>query len=416
MLCPSAESRSWRARDAARREKRRHVSATFTRVGQDGAFTIGLRVTDASGVTDTGEATVTVTNVAPAVHLGPIAAVSEGGTLTLSGFASDPGWLEALSATVDWDDGTGSYVLPGALENVRPDATLTFSQHHVYGDNAAFAVQVCASDDDAATCEAVSAVVTNADPTTSIAPSGQSTYDGVWAYVTHAGEAVTVEARSTDPGSDDLTLTWDWADGTSSVVVSLVNPPNADPPKSPSVQPRDETLSASHTYGDACLYGLEFRSRDDDGGSASDEAAVLIVGNAARMRSAGWWVSQYRPHPPNHYTPQVLECYLDIVVFISTVFDSPLDRLDAVEILFPKQNSGTAARLFDRQLLAAWLNFADGAIGLSDPVDTDGDGVNDSSLGAALLAAENVRNNPASTREEVLLQKDILERINTRDD
>lgn len=49
-------------------------------------------------------------------------------------------------------------------------------------------------------------------------------------------------------------------------------------------------------------------------------------------------------------------------------------------------------------------------------MDTNGDNVNDATFGAALLSAENVRSNPASTREAILAQKDILERINTRDD
>ncbi len=387
------------------------ATAAFTTVGQDGLFTIGLRVTNAAGITDT----VTVTNVAPAVHLDPILPVIEGGSVTLSGSASDPGWLEALSATVSWDDGTGPHALPGTLENIRPDATLSFSRDHVYGDNATFAVQVCAMDDDTTTCDGVNAVVLNENPTATIAPSGQSTYDGVSAYVAHAGESISVEARSRDPGSDDLTLTWDWDDGADSVVVSLVNPPTPDPPKSPSVQPRDETLSESHLYGDACLYNLEFRSQDDDGGSGSDQAVVLITGNATLMRSSGWWLNQYRLHRPNDFTPMTLECYLDIVVFVSKVFNSPLDRLDAVEILFVKQNQGTTNEIFDHQLLAAWLNFADGAIGLPDPVDTNGDGVNDSTFASALLTAESIRNNPASTRAELLAQKDILERINLRD-
>jgi hypothetical protein len=49
-------------------------------------------------------------------------------------------------------------------------------------------------------------------------------------------------------------------------------------------------------------------------------------------------------------------------------------------------------------------------------VDTNGDGVNDSTFGAAVLAAETVRTNPSSTRAQLLAQKDILERIVLRDD
>jgi len=301
------------------------------------------------------------------------------------------------------------------VENVRPNATLTFSQGHTYGDNGTFVINVCVSDDDTTTCNTVNAVVSNVDPTATIDASGQSSYDGISAYIAHAGDAISVEANSTDPGSDDLTLTWDWDSGPDTVVVSLVNP-TPDPAKSPSVQPRDVTLSRSHTYSGACLYDLEFRSADDDGGSASDEATVVIVGNATRLRGSGWWLAQYRPQRPNAFSPQTLECYLDIVVFMSTVFDTPLDRPDAVDILHVNQNNGTAEELFDEQLLAAWLNFANGAIGLGDLVDTNGDGVDDSTFGAALLTAENIRNNPASTRAQLLAQKNVLERIVLADD
>ena len=61
----------------------------------------------------------------------------------------------------------------------------------------------------------------------------------------------------------------------------------------------------------------------------------------------------------------------------------------------------TATQQFDRQLLAAWLNFANGSIELSSPVDTNGDHVNDSTFGAAMQAAEAVRLNPASTKAQL---------------
>ena len=389
---------------------------TFTRVGQDGTFTVALRVTNSAGIDDTASTTVTVTNVAPAVSLDPITATMEGGVVTLSGAGIDSGWLDTLTATVDWDDGKGLQSLTGTAENARPNATLAFSIPHVYGDNGAFLISVCVSDDDTTTCSTVTAAVSNVIPTAVIAPSGQTTYDGTSAYVAHAGGPITVEARSVDPGSDDLTLTWDWGDGSQTVVASLVNPPLTDPAKSPSVQPRDLTLSRSHTYGAACLYHLTFTSRDDDGGQATDEAVVVIVGNATLMRGAGWWMNQYRPGPPANFSAQTLSCYLNIVVQLSLVFDTPLSLANAVDILFVNLNNGDARQLFDRQLMAAWLNFANGAIGFADPVDTNGDGVNDTTFGAALLAAEMVRENPASTEQQLLNQKDILERIVLRDE
>ena len=392
------------------------LTPLFTRVGQDGTFTVGLRVTSTVGISDTASTTVTVTNVAPTLTLGPIAASVEGVAVTLSGAGVDSGWLDALTATVDWDDGQGPQPLAGTAENVRPNATLTFATPHIYGDNGAFAIKVCVSDDDTTTCGTVTAVVANVAPTAVIAPSGQTTYDGTSAYVTHASGTVTVEASSADPGSDDLTLTWDWDDGPDTVVVSLVNPPMTDPAKSPSVQPRNVALSRSHTYGEACLYNLTFRSVDDDGGSATAKAVVVVVGNATGMRGSGWWLAQYRPGPPDSFSPATLACYLDIVVQLSIVFNTPLTRAGAVDILFVNGNDGSAQQLFDEQLLAAWLNFANGAIAFSDLVDTNGDGATDTSFGAALLAAETVRMNPASTRQQLLEQKDILERIVLRDE
>ena len=103
------------------------VSPSFTGVGQDGVFTVGLRVTDTFGNTATDTATVTVTNVAPSVTINAITAINEYGTVTVSGVVSDPGWLEDLSATIDFDDGAGAVALTGTQENVRPNATLTFS-------------------------------------------------------------------------------------------------------------------------------------------------------------------------------------------------------------------------------------------------------------------------------------------------
>ena len=216
---------------------------------------------------------------------------------------------------------------------------------------------------------------------------------------------------SADPGSDDLTLTWHWDQGADTAVISLVNPPAADPAKSPSVQPRDLTLTRSHTYGDACVYDFTFSARDDDGGVSSVAAPIIVTGNATEVHGQGWWMTEYRGGPPDRYSAGTVQCYLEIVVQLSLVFNTPLTRAEAAELLFPQQNHGSALELFDRQLLVAWLSFADGAIGLDDPVDANGDGVTETTFGAVLLAAETIRLNPASTRHQILEQRNLLGRI-----
>ena len=65
---------------------------------------------------------------------------------------------------------------------------------------------------------------------------------------TPAGSPVDVAATLTDPGSDDETFTWTWGDGLADAAVDRVNPPDDDPLPSPSIQPRDITTSADHTY------------------------------------------------------------------------------------------------------------------------------------------------------------------------
>ncbi|MEO6713660.1 MAG: M36 family metallopeptidase, partial [Mycobacteriales bacterium] len=390
------------------------VSASFTAVGQDGVSTVGLRVTDAFGNTDTDTSTVTVANVAPTVSIDSITPINEYGTVTVTGTISDPGWLDDLSATIGWGDGVAAVALTGTEENSRPNATLAFSVQHQYGDNGTFTVTVTGLDDDTSTAATAPAVVANVVPAVAIDSSGELVYDGVSAFVLEAGEDVTVPATSTDPGSDDLTLSWDWDDGTTSSQTSLVNPPATDPAKSPSVQPRDITLEAAHTYVGACLYDLTVTATDDDGGSASDAAAIVVTGNADRSRGSGYWLNQYRLKAPNSFTPAQLQCYLDIAGYFSMVFPSGMVRADAVKILQAPSKSPLTI-LFDQQALAAWLNFANDAIKLDTAVDTDGNGTLDSTFGAAMLTAETVRINPASTSAQVKAQKNIVERIVLRD-
>lgn len=386
----------------------------FTDVGQDGVFTIGLKVTDDFGNESTDSTTVTVTNVAPTVTVDAITPVDEGGTVTVTGTVTDPGWEDPLTATISFDDGAAPVALSGTVENNRPDATLSFSVQHQYGDNGAFTVEVCAADDDTTgNCGSNVANVANVDPSAVIDTTGQQVYDGVSAFIVEIGEDLTVPVGSEDPGSDDLTFDWAWGDGTSDQQVSLVNPPALDPAKSPSVQPRDVDLSETHAYSEACAYTLTTTVTDDDGGSGDDTALVLITGTADVSKGHGWWLNQYRPKSANDFTPAQLQCYLDIVGAISMVFHEETDastRAKATKVLNAPAKAPEDV-IFDQMALGAWLNFANGSVKLDTPVDTDGVGGTDSTFGAAMFTAETVRLNPASSPAQIKAQKDIVERI-----
>lgn len=386
------------------------VTADFTRVGQDGAYPIGVQVTDEWGNTATDSGVVNVANVLPTVTLNAIPPIDEHGTTTISGVVSDPGWLELLTATIDFDDGEGPQPLTGVLENVRPDATLTFSVEKQYGDNGVFTVVVTGTDDHGDGTDSANAVVTNVDPTAAIDGTDMVEYGGQSAFLAKAGEPVDVPVDSTDPGSDDLTVSWDWGDGTVTSQTSLVNPPALDPAKSPSVQPRDISLTSTHTFGDACLYELTATVEDDDGGTASDTAAIVIRGNATASRSTGWWLNQMRVSGANTFTTEELDCLLDIVGFYSTVFPSGMDRADAVSVLHDPAKNDARTR-FDEVALASWLNFANGARDFDDPVRPTGQKGTGSTWGAVMLAAEQVRMNPASTQKQINDARTVLGRM-----
>ena len=388
----------------------------FSAVGNDGTTTVKLCVTDAVGLTSTDTATVTVTNEAPSLSASANAPKTENTTVTVTGTISDQGWLDGLSGTISWGDGTAVQPLVGTAENARPDATLAFSTSHTYGDDGTFTIQVCARDDDTNPCTSLSLRIDNTSPTAMINLSGAVSVNGTPTIIGRAGQAVAFTGRSTDPGSDDLTLAWTWGDGTpGSTTTSLVNPPDPDPAVSPSIQPRDVTSSQSHTFGGACAFETTFGASDDDGGTALQKANVIIVGNGRPNQPHGWWKQEFRFHATgkgsSDFTAAQITCYLKIAGYMSRVFDEKTAASTFAQAYDILDVSGTSNmyELFDLQLLAAWLNFANGAMAWDRLVDTNGDKVADARFLDAITAAETLRLNPNSTSQQLDRQKAIIE-------
>ena len=175
------------------------------------------------------------------------------------------------------------------------------------------------------------------------------------------------------------------------------------------------TDTKSHAFGEACFYTIALDATDDDAGNAVDDtASVIIAGNASLERGAGYWLTQYRPRP-SAFSEARRTCYLAIARFMSTVFDETRNASTvalAFEVLDVGANGGDASQKLDRELMAAWLNFANGAFGLTELVDTNGDKAPDTPFATMMATAEAVRNNPLSTQLQLLAQRDILERVN----
>ena len=90
----------------------------------------------------------------------------------------------------------------------------TVSGSHVYGDDGDYTVTVCVTDDDGGVgCNSFLVSVNNVDPTAEIDLSETILINGVPTFLAHAGDPVGFNARSTDPGSDDLDFIWGWGTG-----------------------------------------------------------------------------------------------------------------------------------------------------------------------------------------------------------
>ncbi|MFO7778125.1 MAG: hypothetical protein R6V28_07235 [Nitriliruptoraceae bacterium] len=372
-----------------------------------------------------------VDNVAPAVSINYQRewVYDEGDLVTVWAKFTDPGWSDTHTVEIDWgvpDDHPGEVVNVPTFEITnegdpgpkRGRVTGTYK----YGDTEkgdGFEVVVTVTDDDGGVgTDTVTLTVDNVAPTIEDVSHDHDTVDlgGVSTILAQSGDLLEFDVRVTDPGSDDLTLDADFGDGTSDSWESLVDPPDPDPWISPTVQPRDVTFPVAQTFADACSYQVTFTASDDDGGKDTDQAMVVVVGDADAARGAGYWMTEYREQKSVAYTPDTLGCFLEIVGQLSEVFHDEVDAStleDAAEVLHPRNAGGEMIVQLDRQLLVAWVNVASGAIGYDELVDTSGDGVGDTPFNEVLAVAEEARLDPVTDSVELEGHKDILEKMNT---
>ena len=111
---------------------------TLKHLFEPGTYDVTVVVTDDAGASGADTLRVTVSNVAPTVHLyGPVDLTFDT-TLRGSGTFSDPGTTETYYATVDYGDGSGGRVLPLSGKS--------FQLEHVYGTPGTYTVVVTVTD------------------------------------------------------------------------------------------------------------------------------------------------------------------------------------------------------------------------------------------------------------------------------
>lgn len=410
----------------------------------DDTYLVRVTVEDDDGGLRGFRMPVTVRNVAPSnLAITPMdeegedaASVPEGSLVLYRVSFDDPGVLDTHRVTVDWGDGTTS---------VAPARSRTAVLSHRYMDDHPetgtpsdlLGVSLTVVDDDGGSAADDLAVrVDNVDPTVSIAKplaaaggdAGTVLADGpededpedrgeleTPTFLTRAGTSLRLEGQATDPGSDDLTFTWDW--DTSDRFDTSTSETTHDAVRSPKSLPQDVTASATHTWTQPCLYEVGLRVTDDDTGAGSDSTWVVVTGTDDRLRRPGWWYNQYDfsgKRNRNDISEDTATCYLETVRHMSRVlsaYRSCAHFTEAMAILNTRQSSD-GNEIMVRQLLASWLNFAHGSIGWFDLVDTDGDGSPDMPFHEVIAAAEALRLDPNAGRAELLAYEDVLERIN----
>jgi len=204
-----------------------NVSHTWA---DDGDYTVTVTASDEDGDETIETVIISIHNIAPTLEA------------TASAYNGDEGDSFAFSAstndvaddtvTVTWDYGDG-------------DSATGLAVTHTFTDDGTFVVEVIASDEDGGvTSEKLFITIANVAPTLTNLQLPSSVKQG---------EPVTVSIEATDPGDDEVTITWNWGDGTT-----------------------DEGGTVTHTYDKVGTYTVTVCATDDDGGEDCQQATIPI--------------------------------------------------------------------------------------------------------------------------------------------
>jgi hypothetical protein len=319
----------------------------------DGQYTITIVICDNDEACTTGELNINVENVSPTVTVSGDE-IDEGQAATIVASFTDPGLDDTHSAKVDWGDGTNEDVTASKQEGGG-----SFSTSHVYGDDGSYSVTIMVVDDDGGSGAAGAFItVANLSPSVELEKSEAVDINGQWTYLGRRGHEQTHSASANDPGSDDLKFSWSSGHDKTYFNDGVASDPDPSPAGTFPFSVEDNAYVAFDMPG---IYDIEVSVMDDDGGSVSDSLTKLITGDAVCPRSQGFWKHQFSDKGKAQLDEATLERYLEIVTFGTSYFGDSISLEQAGEIMNPK--GANMLGKAEAQFLAAWLNFAHGAVG-----------------------------------------------------
>jgi len=253
--------------------------------GDDGSYAVRLTVTDQDGASATWETTIEVANLPPTAS---IVQVHRMGNLTLR--VAGEKWHDV--AAVFYGNDSEIARLSVVRSPGSPDEQAATTDDLDFALPLRYTAKVLYTPAD----DPVNGQPNGANPVWIIvrAPGGEELRIHHTFNVEHPGTyewdvdltpylaqlAVRFSAAASDPGSDDLTFTWDFGDGTPAVSTTVFNDGVApDAPKSPGgTFPFTATATAAHGFPGPGTYVVTLTVTDDDGGSTTATMTITILG------------------------------------------------------------------------------------------------------------------------------------------